>query len=241
MKTQALLFGLLIVSQTILHAQIAAPTKEIAVPSELKHESDLVLVTGHCSLKVSPDFVSFSAGVETSGPMVGKIVKENTAKVQKILSALKALGVKPAEIQTSAFQLGAVVRKGVKTGYRVTNQVVISRGDVSTVGELIEAVLNAGANEIEGPSFSIEDTKLYQHQGIELAFKDAKIKANQLALLSGRKVGGVVSVSDGTALQPQESTWAYARSYGLTNAMGKTIESGTTSITFTVSVAFRLE
>jgi len=233
MKFKGFLFHLLIASQAILHGQTAV--------SELKHAGDLVVVTGTYSPRVSPDFVSFSAGVETSGSTVSKIVKENTAKVQKILLALKGFGVKPSEIQTSAFQLGAVVRKGVKIGYRVTNQVIISRSDVSTVGELIEGALNAGANEIEGPTFSIGDNKVYQHQGIESAFQDARAKANQLALLSGRKLGGVVSVSDGTSIQPPDNTWGYARSRGGTDGLGRVIESGSTSITFTVSVAFRLE
>jgi len=215
-----------------------APLTEVPV---LVPGNNIVIVSGTATLKLVPDFVSFSVGVETTGPTIADTVKSNNVKVQKVLTALKAMSVKPSELQTSIFRLNPLKDKGTRVGYRVTNRISVGRNDVSNIGELIEAAISAGANEIDGPNFSVANEKAHQDKGLELAFADAKAKASQLARLAGRKLGPVQGMTDGSS-SPFVIKSYYGISGGVIGGVDSIgIETGTYSIESGVTVAFKLD
>ena len=200
---------------------------------------DVVIVSGTANVDVRPDVVSIDVGVETTGTEVRAIVRQNSEKVAKIVAALKERGVKPEELRTSEIGLAPVEKDEKRIGYRITTSVGVTRKGVADIGDLISATIEAGANEIRGPEFSASDEKEVAGRCMELAFADARSKAEKLATLSARKLGKVLAVTDGSS-SPFEFRY---RTPGAEGGVlgGLLVEPGVHHVPCGVTVAFRLE
>ncbi len=196
-----------------------------------------VTVSGAATLRLKPDRASFSAGVETGAQSVSEAFKRNTAKLNAVVAALKKRGVASQEIQTSNFSIASRVEKGKKaSGFRVSNLVTVTREDPASISELLQAAVAAGANQVEGLRFFVGDPGKSQPRGLEMAFQNARAKAEKLASLSGKSLGEVVCVADQSP--SVLSSGFLARNY---DAEAPNIEVGTEALNFNVSVVFELK
>lgn len=241
MKTAIRVFALSVLLPMDVGAQgVAIPTPppppltetQVLVPGQ-----NVVIVSGTSSIDMAPDLVSIDLGVSTTGPTVRKIVDENNAKVAKIVSLLKAKGVKPEQIRTSRFDLRPVEKDGARTGYEVSNTIGVSSQNVSDVGSLLDAAIDSGANEIRGPEFGVANEKVVQDRCLSEAFGDAKAKAMKLAQLSDRKLEKVLAVTDGSS-SPFELKHRSGVEGGVMG--GVLIEPGVHTVQCGVTVAFEL-
>jgi len=213
------------------------------LPSEVRPLNapryDILIVSGNASVAMKPDVVSFTLGVETTGPEIRKIVAENNEKVAAVLGALKARGVKAEELRTSELHLGSVERYEKKDGYRIVNEIGVTRNGIADAADLIAAAVEAGANEVRGPEFSVRNETVVQERCIEEAFGDAKRKARKLAALAERKLGKAVAVTDGSS-SPFELTY---RTPGVEGGVlgGISLEAGVHTVACGVTVAFDLQ
>jgi uncharacterized protein YggE len=106
------------------------------------------------------------------------------------------------------------------------------------VGELLHAAISAGANQASGLRFFIGDPRRLQNRGLELAFQDAKAKAETLAGLAKQPLGNVLCMSENAA--PGAAVFrnkGYASNY----ADLQFVEAGTEEIGFSVRVVFELK
>ena len=89
-------------------------------------------------------------------------------------------------------------RERVLIGYQVTNQLTVKLRDLDGIGELIDQVTEAGGDLIrfQGITFTIDDTKELQAQARTAAIEDLKAKANQVAALSGVKLGALINITE---------------------------------------------
>lgn len=196
-----------------------------------------VRVAGSAVVRLPPDRVSFSVGVETLQANVSQAFRMNAQKVEAVLAALKAKGVQPKELQTSDLEVGSRNPDGTSAnGYRVANRVTVSREDAAGVGDLIQAAIAAGANDAGRLNFFVSDPGVAQARGLELAFASARAKATTLATLAGQTLGDALCVSESAVRD--YSTSNVARS---AMAAGASVESGTEAITFAVDVVFALK
>jgi Uncharacterized conserved protein len=197
-----------------------------------------VTVNGVATLRLVPDRVSFSVGVETDSPNVADAFRGNTEKVNSVIAALKQRGVKPSEIQTSNFGITSHDSEGKKlSGYRVTNLLTVTRDNLASVGELLQAAVEKGANEAGSLQFMVSNQKDSELRGLELAFQNARSKAEKLALLSGKVLGEVVCVSEQGFYQAYGSV---AESITVT-AEAPSIETGVQQLSFRVGAIFELK
>ena len=197
-----------------------------------------VTVHGLAALDVKPDAVAFSVGVETRGTGVSDAFTANSRRLDAVVAALKEKGVTAEEIQTSYLDVSPLTSKGRPAGFKVSNLVTVRRKDVTSAAELLQAALGAGANQVGGLRFYVSDRAASQQQGLELAFRDARSKAEALAALSERTLGDVVCVSDETQ-SPGNGLHDRLRSLGY--VAGPTLESGTEEMSFAVSVVYELK
>lgn len=221
-------------------AQGVTPPPPPPPPSEVRPLNapryDILIVSGNAAVEMTPDVVSFTLGVETEGKEVRKIVAENNAKVTAVLNALKSRGVRPEELRTSALHLEAMEKRA---GYTIGNEVGVTRKGIADAADLIAAAIEAGANEVRGPEFSVRDEKVVQDRCIEQAFADAKGKARKLASLAERRLGKVLAVTDGSS-SPFELKY---RTEGVEGGVlgGISLEAGVHTVTCGVTVAFDLQ
>jgi uncharacterized protein YggE len=197
-----------------------------------------VTVNGSATLHLVPDRVSFSVGVETESANVAQAFKQNTAKVNQVIADLKQRGVTSQQIQTSNFSITSRDQEGKKLDkYRVSNLVTVTRESTADVGELLQAAVSAGANEAGSLQFFVANQRAAELQGLEMAFQNARVKAEKLAALSGKVLGDVHCVSD----QGTFPAYGYAAAEAITvTASAPSIETGVQDLGFRVSAVFEL-
>jgi hypothetical protein len=158
--------------------------------------------------------------------------------VNAVVRALKSRGVRPHEIQTSSFAITSRDEEGKRlTGYRVTNLVSVTREDLASVGDLLQLAVENGANEAGSLQFSSADQRSAELRGLELAFQDARSKAEKLASLAAKQLGEAVCVAE----------HGFYTAYGAVpesitvTAEAPSIETGIQRLTFRVGVVFELK
>ncbi len=164
-----------------------------------------ITVTGTGTVTGSPDMVQVSVGVVTQGTTVQDAVSANASQMNALLTALKADGIADKDIQTSNYNVSTqnnpkpVAPGGTETSettYYVNNQVQVTLHDVSKLGDLLDKLVAAGANNIYGVNFGISDSSQLEDQARAKAVDDATHRAQSLAKLEGVTLGSVISVSE---------------------------------------------
>jgi uncharacterized protein YggE len=204
-----------------------------------------VTVTGTGTAKIIPDRVSFTVGVFTNSPSVSEAFKGNNQKTHRVVDALKQRGVKDTEIQTSNFSIASAwddypARK--RNGYNVSNNVTVTREDPRAVSELIQAAVEAGANEASGVTFYNSDPSATRDRAIERAVKDARMQAEKLAAVTGSTLGRATMIS--TADLANINGWMRNNSVAeaiTVTASGPAIEAGTNTVNYSVTITYELK
>lgn len=162
-----------------------------------------ITAVGTGSASASPDVATAQIGVETQSASPEDATRENEERMKTVVEALTAAGIDMKDIQTAYYSLWAEQRydpeKGQPTGeyiYHVSNSLSVKIRALSKVGAILSEAVEAGANNISGVSFSIEDTSALEMEAREKAVADAKARAESLAQLSGVELGEVVLVSE---------------------------------------------
>lgn len=212
---------------------VATPARAQDCPSPSGRS---VRVQGSATVRLPPDRVSFSVGVETQHANVSEAFRANGRRVEAVLAALKAKGVQAKELQTSDLEISSRNADGTPAkGYRVANRVTVTRESAAAVGELIEAAIAAGANEANRLSFYVADPGAAQKRGLELAFASAHAKAETLAALAKQPLGDALCLTEEVGGGNPMSNVAMMARGG-----ADTIEAGTEAITFSVTAVFAL-
>lgn len=192
-----------------LWTQVAEPAGAQAseATSELNH-AETISVVGQGSTNIKPDIARVSIGVETTAETVSEAVEENEGKMESILAALKAVGIAEKDIQTTHYsiqferypeplprEIGSE-SAGQPPQYRVSNMVNVTIRDLDKVSDVLDAAVEAGANNLWGVSFSVEDPELAEADARAAAIADAQGRAEALAELSNVELGPVMTVSE---------------------------------------------
>lgn len=161
-----------------------------------------ITVVGEGKVKIKPDIARANIGVEVMKSSVKEASDANKTALDAVLAALKAQGIDEKDIQTSGFSIFAE-RYGPEgplpenqTNYRVSNNVAVVIRDLEKVGAILDAAIEAGANNIYGIEFGLDNTESVEAEARKGAVEDAKAKAEELAGLTGVQVGSIVSVSE---------------------------------------------
>jgi len=240
----ALLAGLLVASLAFF-----APPVHPAKAAETQDTARTLTVTGRGQLDAKPDTAVISLGVSELRSTPIEAYNALQASITKIAEAVQAMGIKEDQIQTSIFNLSAEYdwsqEKGRQlVGYRATNTLTITTQELDKVANLIQAAVEAGANELNGVSFSVKNSDKLLEEALKLAVDDARAKANLVAGELGAKVARVQSVSvqdQGVSLVRAKAEAQGMRMDGGAAAAAVPVYSGTTMFSAAVSVTFELE
>ncbi len=166
-----------------------------------------ITVVGTGKASGAPDVAHVNVGVETLGPSLQQVVDDNKTKMTALLAALKAQGIADKDIRTSNYSVyvespqppqpavEGTARRGPVT-YHVSNQVDVTVRDITKLGDVLDKAVAAGANNVYGVNFSVDDPTKLQGMARANAIADAKARAQDLAGLTGVTLGDVISVSE---------------------------------------------
>jgi uncharacterized protein YggE len=165
-------------------------------------------VSGSGQVSARPDTAIVTLGVQTEAEQANVALSENSQQMQAVIDALKKAGVAAEDIQTQVINLqpryeqppapGPSTLPGTPklVGYVATNTVEVTVRQLGTLGELLDAAVQAGGNQIEGISFEVSNPATLLDQARAAAWQDAQHKAEQLAGLAGAKLGEVLSITE---------------------------------------------
>jgi uncharacterized protein YggE len=233
-----LVFAALLGTFTMAKAQDGTPTPDTSGPAT-------VTVNGHGSVNLPPDTASILIGIDVTKPTLSEAQAAAADQMTAILTALKNAGIDEKDLQTVNYSVYVLRNYDDKTGsptditgFQVTNQVNVIIRDVDQVGDVLDQVVAAGANNIFGINFYVDDTTGPASQARKLAVENATGKAQELADAAGLSLGRVVSINESSASNPPAIPYeAQARDM----AGGSTpVQTGTTEVAVDVSMTFEL-
>jgi uncharacterized protein YggE len=196
----------------------------------------------------TPDLATIDAGVVTQGATAAAALSDNSARMARVLAALKAAGVEARDIATSTVRLNPQYRYAENqppaiTGYQATNTVSVKFHDIAKSGAILDALVKQGANQIDGPNLSLSQPDAALDEARTDAVARARARAELYAKAAGLSVSRIVSIDENgeNAGSPPPRPMMYARVAAAAPQADTAIEPGTTDVTVTLSVRFLLK
>ncbi len=231
----------LLIAALTLASAAAAPA---LAQSDARFSATTLDVSGHGEAHAPPDTATIDLGVVTQGATAVDAMHANADAMAHVVDTLKARGVDPKYIQTSNLTLTPQYAYGQNaaprlTGYEANNQVTVRATDLSKLGQVVDAVVNAGATSVSQIRFGLKSPGAAANVARAAAVKDLEDKAAVYANAAGYHVRRLVNISEGvTARAPQPMVMAEAR---LATASAATpIESGEVTVSVDLTGEFEL-
>jgi uncharacterized protein YggE len=148
-------------------------------------------------------------GVVTEAPLAAKALKDNNEAMARLFSTLDGRGIARKDVQTSNFSVVPQYKRGPHgeqlpevVGYRVSNQVAVKVRKLDSLGQVLDEVVQQGANQVQGVSFSVAEPTPLLDDARRKAMADARRKAELYAKEAGVAVGRVLLIQEGTPHLP---------------------------------------
>lgn len=158
-----------------------------------------IMVIGRGEAAGQPDTATVQIGAETRAPTAQEALSQNNSQVQAIRDQLTDLGIAENDIQTSSFSIlpdYADRDQQEISGYVVRNILGVTIRDITQAGELLDQVVDVGANRVYGITFRIDDQQELMGQARLNAIQDAQQRASQYASAVGATLGEIVAISE---------------------------------------------
>ncbi len=183
---------------------VASAQAEIPMPPIAGTRLD---ITASGEVTRVPDIAVISAGVVTRQQTASSAIQENSSRMERVLAALKKAGVAERDVQTSSLSLSPEYRYQENqppqlVGYTASNQVSIRFRDIRNSGKILDALVAEGANQINGPSLTIDKPEAALDEARQQAIANGRARAELYARTLGKRVARVVSVSEGGGSYP---------------------------------------
>ncbi len=172
------------------------------VPSGQGNSQQGIFVTGTGTVTADPDLAILNLGVQVTADTVREALERANVSLNAMLGVLDGHGIEEKDTQTRFFNIFPQYdfrpdRERVLIGYQVTNQLSVKIRHLDNIGPIIDDVVEVGGNpvQINGITFTIEDTSELSVQAREAAVKAAMAQAEQFARLTGVVLGKLVQIS----------------------------------------------
>ncbi len=204
-------------------------------------------VSGDAEVRVAPDLAQLRMGTTVQAKTAADAQQQVSKVMTDAMAAVRKLGIPREDVQTARVQLQPVYAghnlKGKDepriVGYRASNVVSARVLDLAKVGDVIDAGVGAGANEVHAISFELEDDTAAREEALRQAVAKARAKAHAIAEALGVTLTGVRAVREGgTEVRPfEQANMMHAVAGG---KGGTPIQAGQVTVEASVTVEYRL-
>ena len=236
MKTKTLTIFLIVVASISIQAQ----------QGQLFDDRSKISVNGEAVVKVQPNEIIITFGIETWDKNIMIAKEENNKIMKKAVAVIKESGIQDKDIQTDYLSIepryGDNYEKRNFIGYFVRNTLVVTLSETDKVEDLVTGVLQSGVNYIHNINFQTTEFKKYREQARELALNAAKEKAEKMAGTLGQSIGDPIQINEGYGgsnwwYYSSWNGWGYgSRSNFMSQNVMQNIESGTGEISETIAL-----
>ena len=236
----------LVVLAALIAATLIGPGYAAPAPEGATLTPRTISVSGTGEVKSKPDMAIISNGVVSEAPTARDALAKNNGAMAAVLEALKKAGIAEQDIQTSNFSVSPqypAYRPNQHEaphiiGYQVSNQVTARVKDLPKLGAILDALVQVGANQINGISFDIDQPKPLQNEARKLAVADARAKAELYAAAAHVALGRVLQISESGEIEAPRTHYAMAR---VAPASAVPIASGLETVSANISIVYEIQ
>ncbi len=204
MKTfaRAAVLGALLATSSIAAAQAQDAT------AVAQFAATTLNLSAYGEVRVAPDMATITLGVQTDAKTAQEAMRANAARMTQVIAALRTAGIDQRDIQTSNINLNAQYRYEQNqapelVGYQASNNVTIRVLDLAKLGVALDAVVTAGANQIQGIQFGLRDPLAAENEARRKAVTALRAKAELFAQATGQPIARLVNLSESGGYTPQ--------------------------------------
>lgn len=216
-----------------------------AVNSVTTSSSDLFSVTGTGEVNGTAKNTNFSVGVTETAATSDAARTAMTTATNKVIESLKALGIDEEKIKTTNYNINPNYDysrggEGTITGYTASQNLDVQTDSADIANKAIDASTQAGANVINGVQFELSDAnkKELEMEATKNAIADAKKKAQEIATLSGIKLGRIMNIQVSSMGQPPVMFQAKEAFGGVANLDSTKLQPGQNEISVSVTLFY---
>lgn len=195
----------------LLALALAAPILPVAAQTlplpAVPQDATLLQVSADAEVTRKPDVATVSAGVVTRDADANAAMRANAARMDQVLAAIRKAGIDARDIRTSGINLNPQYRYADNEapsidGYQASNTVDLKVRDLDALGAVLDALVASGANQINGPSFGVDQPESAYDEARRKALDAARHRADMYAKALGLRVRRIVSIGEGGGVQP---------------------------------------
>lgn len=234
----------LLVAGTVGFAGVASAQTVPASAADTIFRATTINLSAYGEVRQRPDQATISLGVTTEAPTAAEAMRLNAVKMNQVIAALKKGGIADRDIQTSGLSLNPqyvyVENQAPRlSGYQASNTVTVVVRDLGKLGQAVDATVNAGATNVGGISFGLQDASAAEDAARLEAAKALQARAELYARAMGYRVARLVTFSEGGGYSapPPMPVYAMAR---MDKAESTPVEAGELKVRIDVSATFEL-
>ena len=200
----------------------AAPAQQLSAAPVIVPGNAVLTVSGEGKVLQAPDVALFTAGVTTTGKTAAEALTANSAAMARVIAELRRAGIAERDIQTSNLSVEPVYSDPNReaamaarfsgepymapppdasvpriVSYRASNSVSVRHRNLESFGRVIDTLAAAGANQINGPSFTLDNPDPALDEARVQAVRQVRARAELYARAAGLRVVRILSLSEG--------------------------------------------
>ncbi len=222
------------------------PAAVFAQTVEIEAGGPVIELSVYESVTAEPDLVTIGAGVSTEAVSAVEAMRLNAQAMAQVIDQIRALGVADEDIQTTGINLNARYdydrqnQRNVFRAYQVSNRVSVKLREIEETGAALDALVAAGATDLSGPSFSIENDDAAKDLARKRAVERAEARANAYAALYGYDGVKVLSVSESIQGRGPVQQVVMREAMALDTAQSTPVQPGQVSTGVSITIKYEM-
>ncbi len=199
-------------------------------------------------IEAEPDLAIVGGGVTTLAPTATAALRQNSDEMAKVIAAVRRAGIAEADVQTTGINLSAQYDYSNRTdgqpprftGYQASNRVELRVHDIARLGAILDSLVTAGATDISGPSFTLDNSDALEAQARLRTIATGQARADAYARAAGFRAARLTGISETGSFAPDPIVVTGARMQSMA-ARDVPVSPGRVRQAVTVSFTYRLE
>ncbi len=212
------------------------------------NSDSVLMVQGSSEVRVVPDLAVVRLGIVEQAPTAEDAQDEVNGVANRIINALPAAGIEESDVQTPRLTLSPVYSRQRPDGgqppsiiaYRAANTITVRVEALGRIGEVIDRALRAGANQLEGVSFELQDDLASRQAALRNAVGEAQVKAEAIADALNVELVSILSVNEG-GVMVERPMMEMSRAMSLQQGAPTPVSPGEVSVAASVTIQYRIE
>lgn len=155
-------------------------------------------------IEADPDLAIVTGGVTTTAPTATEALRQNSREMAAVVAAVRRAGIAPADVQTVGVNLNAQYDYQNRTdgqpprfiGYQASNTVQLRVKEIAKLGAILDSLVASGANQINGPTFTLENADELQAAARLKTVAKAQASADAYARVAGLRAARLIGIEE---------------------------------------------